>query len=81
VNLEKSVHKSVWSVSGNNARVFIYYGDDAIPNAYAEDSGNRVIVKASKLVWKANCSVRYIGAEQLWEQAQRRPPRLITSNI
>ena len=24
---------------------------------------------------KSNCAVRYIGAQQLWEQAQRRPPK------
>jgi hypothetical protein len=66
-------------VSGAFPEITIEYlyitGDDAIPDAYSEDSGNRVIAKASKLVGKANCSVRYIGAEQLWEQAQRRPPK------
>ena len=66
-------------VSGAFPEITIEYlyitGDDAIPGAYAKDSGNRVIAKVSKLVGKANCSVRYIGAEQLWEQAQRRPPK------
>jgi AIPR protein len=66
-------------VSGAFPEITIEYlyitGDDVAPDAYAEDSGNRVIAKVSKLVGKANCSVRYIGAEQLWEQAQRRPPK------
>jgi hypothetical protein len=51
-----------------------YYitGDDAMPDAYAKDSGERVKTKALHHV-KGKCTVHFIGAEQLWEQVQRRP--------
>ena len=53
---------------------FYITGDDASPDSYAEDSGRRVMDKVAKHI-KSNCAVRYIGAQQLWEQAQRRPPK------
>jgi hypothetical protein len=57
---------------------FIYItGDGATPDAYAEDSGRRVREKVAKHI-KATCTVRYVGAQQLWEQAQRRPPKAKT---
>lgn len=56
-----------------------YYitGDDATPDAYALDSGERVKARA-QFHTRAACEVHYIGAQQLWEQAQRRPPRTKT---
>jgi hypothetical protein len=53
-----------------------YYitGDDVVPDAYARDSGNRVRTKALKHV-KGACEVHFIGAQQLWEQVQRRAPK------
>jgi hypothetical protein len=53
-----------------------YYitGDDAAPDAYALDACARVQVKAEQYT-KARCDVHCIGAQQLWEQVQRRPPK------
>jgi AIPR protein len=54
---------------------FLYVtGDDATADSYAIDSGNRVKAKVAKHI-KSNCTIRYIGAQQLWEQVQRRPPK------
>jgi AIPR protein len=53
---------------------FYITGDDAAFNNYVEDSGRRVMDKVAKHI-KATCTVQYIGAQQLWEQAQRRPPK------
>lgn len=56
-----------------------YYitGDDAVLDDYARDSGERVKQAALKHV-KAKCEVHFIGAQQLWEQVQRRPPKART---
>lgn len=53
-----------------------YYitGDDAGPDSYALDACQRVKVKAEQYT-KATCMVHCIGAQQLWEQVQRRPPK------
>jgi hypothetical protein len=53
-----------------------YYitGDDAAPDSYALDSCSRIQVKIIKNT-KAKCEVHCIGAQQLWEQVQRRPPK------
>ncbi|MBI1867585.1 MAG: AIPR family protein [Methylocystis sp.] len=54
---------------------FLYItGDDVVADPYAIDSGERVKSRVAKHV-NANCSVRYIGAKELWEQVQRRPPK------
>jgi AIPR protein len=53
---------------------FYITGDDVIPDAYAEDSGKRVRERVAKHL-KANCVVHYVGAQQLWEQVQKRPPK------
>ena len=53
-----------------------YYisGDDAAPDAYALDACHRVETATLKHV-KAECHVHCIGARELWEQVQRRPPK------
>lgn len=51
-------------------------GDDVAPNSYTLDSGNRVKARLSKHLPKAACEVRYIGAKELWEQVQKRPPKV-----
>jgi hypothetical protein len=65
-------------VSGSFPDITVEYfyitGDDVIPDNYAEDSGRRVMEHVSKHI-KSNCTVRYVGAQQLWEQARRRPPK------
>lgn len=56
-----------------------YYitGDDAFPDEYAIDAGNRVKAKLAAHL-KCDCEVHYVGAQQLWEQVQRRPPKAKT---
>lgn len=53
-----------------------YYitGDDAAPDDYARDACARVKEKAEQYT-KAHCEVHCIGAQELWEQVQRRPPK------
>jgi len=53
-----------------------YYitGGDAAPDDYALDSCNRVKAKAEQLAG-AKCDVHCIGAKELWEQVQKRPPK------
>lgn len=53
-----------------------YYitGDDAEPDDYASNACARVKAKAEQYT-KATCEVHCVGAKQLWEQAQRRPPK------
>jgi hypothetical protein len=53
-----------------------YYitGDDAAPDDYAQDACERVKVKAEQLT-NATCNVCCVGAQQLWAQVQRRPPK------
>jgi hypothetical protein len=53
---------------------FYFTGDDATPDSYALDSGNRVKARARHHV-KGQCDVHFIGAHELWEQVQRRPPK------
>jgi hypothetical protein len=64
------------SVHFPKVEVDFYYitGDDAVPDAYAQDSCKRVKEKVEKAV-KAECVVQCIGAKELWEQVQKRPPR------
>jgi len=56
--------------------VDFYYvtGDDASPDDYALDACARVETKVEGYT-KATCKVHCIGARQLWEQVQKRPPR------
>ena len=56
--------------------VDFYYitGDDASPDDYALDACARVEAKVEKYT-KASCKVHCTGAQQLWEQVQKRPPR------
>jgi hypothetical protein len=53
-----------------------YYitGDDVKPDTYAIDSGDRVKKRVAKHI-KGKCSIHYIGAQQMWEQVQKRPPK------
>lgn len=53
-----------------------YYitGEDAEPDEYANEACERIETKAKKLT-KAACTVRCIGAQELWDQVQRRPPK------
>lgn len=53
-----------------------YYitGDDAAPDDYAKDACQRVEDKVNGYT-KSACKVNCIGAQQLWEQVQRRPPK------
>jgi hypothetical protein len=57
-------------------KVDYYYitGDPAVADDYAKDAGERVKAKASQHI-KANPEVHFIGAQQLWEQVQKRPPK------
>ena len=54
-----------------------YYitGDDAIADSYAEDACDRVRQKALANNSKATCEIHCIGAKELWEQVQLRPPK------
>jgi len=54
---------------------FYITGDDAPPNANAHDSGRRVKERVAKHISSATCNVKYVGAKELWQQAQRRPPK------
>ena len=45
-----------------------------MPDDYALDACKRVKAKAEQLI-KSKCEVHCIGAEQLWEQVQKRPPK------
>ena len=54
---------------------FYVTGDDAVPDDYAIDAGRRVKERVAKHLSKAKCDVHYVGAKELWEQAQRRPPK------
>jgi hypothetical protein len=78
VKLMKMWKEKYLRVSGSFPEISVDYfyvtGDDASPDSYAEDSGRRVKERVAKHV-KANCAVRYVGAKELWEQAQRRPPK------
>ena len=69
-------------VSGGFPDIYIDYyyitGDDIVPDDYARDAGERVKVKARHHNAKASCEFHYIGAEGLWEQVQRRPPKTKT---
>jgi hypothetical protein len=51
-----------------------YYitGDDAEPDNYALDSCRRVKERVEKAL-KSTCTVHCVGAQQLWEQVQKRP--------
>lgn len=53
-----------------------YYitGDDNAPDAYALDSCERVKAAALKHV-NATVNVNCVGAKELWEQVQKRPPK------
>lgn len=68
-------------VSGQFPEIFIDYyyitGDDASPDDYARDAGERVKAQAA-LHTTATCEFHYIGAQQLWNQVQRRPPQAKT---
>jgi hypothetical protein len=57
-------------------KVDYYYitGTDAQPDDYARDAGERVKKKATQHIG-AEIDVHYIGAQQLWEQVQKRPPK------
>ncbi|OYW57020.1 MAG: hypothetical protein B7Y80_02825 [Hyphomicrobium sp. 32-62-53] len=57
-------------------KVDYYYitGADAQPDDYAKDSGERVKAKATQHV-KGNPEVHFVGAQELWEQVQKRPPK------
>lgn len=63
-------------MSGNFPEVLIdfYYitGDDAVPDAYALDSCNRVKERVEKSL-KSKCTVHTVGAQELWAQVQKRP--------
>ena len=53
---------------------FYITGDDATPDSYVEDSAKRVRERVAKHL-KAQCDVHFVGAKQLWEQVQKRPPK------
>jgi hypothetical protein len=57
--------------------VEFYYitGADVVPDDYAKDSGERVKEKVRTHLSRATCNYNFIGAEQLWEQVQKRPPK------
>jgi hypothetical protein len=65
--------------SGNFPTVNIdfYYitGADVVPDQYARDSGNRVTQKVNSHLSQARATYNFIGAQELWEQVQKRPPR------
>jgi hypothetical protein len=65
--------------SGNfpSVAVDFYYitGADAFPDNYAIDSGNRVKAKINTHLSRAECTYNFVGAEQLWEQVRKRPPK------
>ncbi len=65
-------------ISGAFAELSIDYfyitPDDVFPDDYARDAGERVKAKAQHHV-KATCAVHYVGAQELWKQVQRRPPK------
>jgi len=53
---------------------FYITGGDAAPDSYALDACKRIEIAAAKHV-KATVKVHCIGAKEIWEQVQRRPPR------
>ena len=78
VRIMRTWKKKYLKVSGAFPDITVEYlyitGDNSSPDSYAEDSGRRVMDKVAKHI-KSNCKVQFIGAQQLWEQAQRRPPK------
>lgn len=64
------------SVHFPEVAIDFYYitGDDAAPDTYALDSCKRVKDRVEKAL-KSTCTVNCIGAKELWEQVQKRPPR------
>ncbi len=64
----------------DSAEIDYYYitGDDVRLNSYANDAGTRVTDRAKSQVSKANSTFFYVGAAELWEQVQKRPPKTKT---
>ncbi len=57
-----------------NIDYFYITGGDAVADSYALDACDRVKEEGCWL-HNAQCDVHCIGAQQLWEQVQRRPPK------
>ena len=58
-------------------RIDYYYitGDDARPDDFAVDAGSRVTSRVSQHNRDAVCEFHFIGAQELWQQVQQRPPK------
>lgn len=56
---------------------FYVTGSDAAPDSIAKDAGQRVKATVAAHL-QATCTVHHIGATQLWELVQRRPPKAKT---
>lgn len=57
-------------------KIDFYYitGGDASPDDYARDSCTRVKTKVEQAI-KSKCEIHCVGAKELWEQVQKRPPK------
>lgn len=54
-----------------------YYitGDDVWPDEYADDACGRVRAKVDTYLRGAACQTHCVGAKEIWDQVQRRPPK------
>lgn len=72
----KDKYLKIVSVNPPEISIDFYYitPDAVVPDDLAKDAGERVKVKVREYI-KATCDIHYIGAKELWEQVQRRPPK------
>ncbi|WP_422003887.1 AIPR family protein [Pyruvatibacter mobilis] len=78
VRIMRTWKETFLKVSGSfpETNIDYYYitGDDTSPDQYAIDSSNRVLAKTKSHI-NAECEYHCVGAERLWEQVQKRPPK------
>lgn len=79
VSLMKIWKREYFRLSGTfpeKIDVDFYYitPDDAVPDDYAKDAGERVKKTVTDLI-KASPNMHFIGAAELWKQIQLRPPK------
>jgi hypothetical protein len=71
--------KYIKLVSGGFPDLYIDYyyvtGDDVFADEYAIDASSRVKNKTLYHNAKAVCEYHFVGAPELWDQVQRRPPK------
>ncbi|WP_425404319.1 AIPR family protein [Hwanghaeella sp.] len=78
VRIMRTWKETYLKVSGsfpeNSIDYYYITGDDVSPDPYAVDASNRVLEKTKSHI-KAESEYHFVGAEQLWDQVQKRPPK------